>query len=121
MEATTDNRLPLLLAELQRLLEEERRALLAGVPEQITAAAERKLAIGDLLEVVSAAPSAIAEHARSLARLERYNRENSVIVSALLRHMTRVLDELRRRDAHRSYQPDGTERDHPASHTLGAA
>lgn len=119
--ATDDDRLSELLARLRQALEDERRALLGGVPERIAAAVERKLALADSLEAEKPTGAAVAAQVRCLADLDRYNRENAVIVSALLRHMTQALDELRRHDAHRSYQPDGTERNHPPSHTLGAA
>jgi hypothetical protein len=56
-----------------------------------------------------------------LAQAARYNRDNAVICSAMLRHLTQALDKLRRAEPHRSYLPDGSERNPRARHTLGAA
>lgn len=115
------NELFLMFAELQQLLEEERAALLGGSPEKIIATAERKRALADLIETQAAQPGAVPPGGAALSRIARYNRDNAVICSAMLRHLTQALDKLRRHELHRSYQPDGSERNPPARHTLGAA
>lgn len=120
MDASGD-RLSVLLGQLRDLLEQEREAFLAGSPERIAALAQRKLALADRIEKEAATPGAIAPSAASLAWLARYNRENGVICSAMLRHMTQAIDILRRAEPHRSYRPDGSEHNPPAPHTLGAA
>lgn len=111
----------LLFAELQQLLEEEREALLGGVPERIIAAAERKRALAEMIEAQAARPEVAPPTPEALARIARYNRDNAVICSAMLRHLTQALDKLRRHEPHRSYRPDGSERNPPARHMLGAA
>ncbi|HTT78240.1 MAG TPA: hypothetical protein VMF86_01035 [Stellaceae bacterium] len=111
----------LLFAELQQLLEEERTALLGGNPERIIAAAGRKRELADRIETHAALPATAAPPPETLARAARYNRDNSVICAAMLRHLTEALDKLRRSEPHRSYRPDGSERNPPARHTLGAA
>jgi hypothetical protein len=110
-----------LMAELQALLEEERDVLLAGNPELITAVAQRKLILGDRIEKETAVPGAPLPSVEMLTALARYNRQNAVICSAMLRHMTEAIDKLRRHEPHRSYKPDGSETSQPARHTLGAA
>lgn len=115
------DRLLILFAGLQQLLEEERTALLAGEPERITAIASQKRALADEIET-EAAQSAVTEPpAELLRRLARYNRENSVICSAMLRHMTETIDKLRQYEPHRSYRADGSERAQAVRNTLGAA
>jgi hypothetical protein len=111
----------LLFAELQQLLEEERAALLVGNPERIIAAAGRKLELAGMIEAQAARPETAKPGGAALARAARYNRDNAVICSAMLRHLTQALDKLRRSEPHRSYLPDGSERNPPARHTLGAA
>lgn len=118
---TSANPLAILLAQLRELLEQEREAFLSGSPERIAALAQQKLALADRIEREAAAPGAVAPSAGALAWLARYNRDNGVICSAMLRHMTQALDTLRRAEPHRSYRPDGSERNPPAPHTLGAA
>lgn len=115
------DRLSMLFAELQQALEAERAALLSGRPDRVTAAAERKRALADMIEAESALPRAAPLDPDTLVRLARYNRANAAICSAMLRHLTRALDILRRTEPHRSYRPDGTESNPPARNTLGAA
>jgi hypothetical protein len=111
----------LLFAELQQLLEEERAALLAGSPERILAAAGRKRDLAAMIEAQAAQPEVVKPDGATLARAARYNRDNAVICAAMLRHLAQALDKLRRAELHRSYLPDGSERNPPARHTLGAA
>lgn len=111
----------LLFSELQQVLEEERAALLGGTPERVAAAAARKQALADLIEERAAQPGASPPGTDALTRAARYNRDNAAICSAMLRHLTQALDKLRRQEPHRSYRPDGSERNPPARHTLGAA
>ena len=120
MDAST-NPLSIRLAELADLLEQERAAFLSGSPERIAELARKKLALAEEIEREAAAPGAAAPSAEALARLARANRENGVICSAMLRHMTQAIDALHHREPHRSYRPDGTEHNPPAEHTLGAA
>lgn len=119
------NPLSSLLAELTELLAEEREAFLSCSPERIAALAQKKLALADRIERATTVPGAIAPAvapgADTLSRLARANRENGMICSAMLRHMTQALDTLRRAAPHRSYRPDGSEHNPPAPHTLGAA
>jgi flagellar biosynthesis/type III secretory pathway chaperone len=120
MDSASD-RLSPLLGELQQLLVEERNALLAGNPEQITDIAARKLALAGRIEAEAAAPGAMLPGPEALVGLDRYNRQNGAICAAMLRHMVQAIDKLRRHEPHRSYRPDGSERELPARHTLGAA
>jgi flagellar biosynthesis/type III secretory pathway chaperone len=120
MSAST-NRLPALLDELRDVLEEERRTLLNGSAERINAVTQRKLALADIIEQEVAIPGTPFPNIEALTRLARYNRENAVICSAMLRHLTAALDRLRRHDLHRSYNSDGSEQRPPARHALGAA
>ena len=115
------NRLSNLLEQLWELLEEERRILLSGTPEQIIGVVGRKLALADIIEKEAAALAATAPTTETLSRLDRYNRENAVICSAMLRHMTRTIDRLRLHELHRSYGPDGVENTRPVQNPLGAA
>jgi flagellar biosynthesis/type III secretory pathway chaperone len=110
-----------MLSELRQILEEERAILLSGNPEQITAVETRKLTLAGAIERQCAAPGTVLPSIDTLAWLARYNRENSVICSAMLRHMTQALDKLRQHELHRSYGPDGTEQTPPAQNPLGAA
>lgn len=113
--------LPALLTELRQLLEEERAILLSGSPERITAVEERKLMLADSIERECAVPGTVVPSIETLIWLERYNRENSVICSALLRHVTQAIDKLRQHEPHRSYGPDGAEHNPAAKNPLGAA
>jgi flagellar biosynthesis/type III secretory pathway chaperone len=115
------NDLFLLFAELQQLLEEERAALLGGRPDRIIEVVERKRALADKIDACAALPDATPPTIEVLTRAARYNRDNAVICSAMLRHLMQALDKLRRSEPHRSYRPDGSERNPPARHTLGAA
>jgi len=110
-----------LLDELRDLLTEERDALLSGNPERITELAHRKLVLAEQIDATwqgAGAPGAAAE---AIASLDRYNRENSIICAAMLRHLRGALDVLRRQPLHRSYTIDGSERNPAASQVLGAA
>ncbi len=110
-----------LVEELRGVLEEERRTLLAGDPEPIHAVTRRKLALAEAIEAASAVPGARLPQAETLTALARYNQQNGVICSAMLRHLRLALDRLRQHDLHRSYNADGSERRAPARHALGAA
>ncbi len=117
----SSNRVSVLIAKLQLLLGEERNILLSGHPERLGNVVARKLMIAEKLEdecqkSVSAAPGA-----EELIALDRYNRGNSIICSAMIRHLTQTIDRLRRRECHRSYQPDGAENAPPTPNPLGAA
>ena len=118
---TTDGRLTELLLELRGLLEEERSVLLSGDPERITSIAERKLALAEAIETESAKPEAVAPGAEALRWLYRYNSENAVICSGVLRHLSQSLDRLRQHELHRSYGPDGVENNSTSQNPLGAA
>jgi flagellar biosynthesis/type III secretory pathway chaperone len=120
-KTTTDSGLATLLEELRRVLEEERGILLSGNAEQINAITQRKMVLADTIERASAGIDRAAPLREILRRLARYNRENSVICTAILRHMTAALDKLQRRDPHRSYGPDGVEHNPPSHRPLGAA
>jgi flagellar biosynthesis/type III secretory pathway chaperone len=117
-----ENGLMPLIDRLRDLLEEERRALLTGTPELITEVVQRKLALAEAIEAASTEAGAARPPAEAVAALDRYNRENAIICTAMLRHLTGALDALRRHDPHRSYKLDGTERTGlPAHQALGAA
>ncbi|MGC2200781.1 MAG: hypothetical protein WA633_11635 [Stellaceae bacterium] len=118
---TSIDTLSAMLAELRQILEEERSVLLSGSPERIAGVVDRKLALADMIEKESEKPGALPPSVEALSWLARYNRENSVICSALLRHLTDTVDKLRQRDLHRSYGPDGTETSPSAQNPLGAA
>jgi flagellar biosynthesis/type III secretory pathway chaperone len=120
MTTSTDG-LSDLLADLRRILEEERRVLLSGSPERISGVAERKLLLAEMIERKYNMPEAVPPDLDTLTWLERYNRENSVICSAMLRHMNQTIDKLRQHELHRSYTPDGAENNPPAQNPLGAA
>jgi flagellar biosynthesis/type III secretory pathway chaperone len=117
----SDVTLSALLSELRDLLEEERRILLSGRPAQIAGVVERKLELAEEIEAACTAPGAAPPDVETVVALDSYNRGNSVICSAMLRHLTRTLDRLRRRECHRSYGPDGAEHSPPAPSRLGAA
>jgi flagellar biosynthesis/type III secretory pathway chaperone len=114
-------RLPVLLVELRQVLEEERSILLSGTPEGIGELVKRKLSLAEEIEVACELPGTTAPSPDTLTWLARYNRENSVICSAILQHMTKAIDKLRRQELHRSYGPDGTEQSPAAQNPLGAA
>ena len=118
---TSTDRLSGLLAELRQILEEERSILLSGSPDRITGVVERKLALAEMIEQECEVPGTVPPCIETLSWLGRYNRENSVICSAMLRHLTDTVDKLRQRELHRSYGPDGTETSPPAQSPLGAA
>ena len=115
--------LPPLVEELRDLLIEERGALLSGRPERITELALRKLVLAEQIEAIWGAAdlSVGSAAAAAIAALDRYNRENSIICAAMLRHLRGALDVLRRHELHRSYTSDGSERSPTASQALGAA
>jgi flagellar biosynthesis/type III secretory pathway chaperone len=119
--ANPNANLATLLEELRRALEEERGILLAGDAEQINAITQRKMVLADAIERASTNLDHAAPVREDVRRLARYNRENSVICTAILRHMTAALDKLRQRDPHRSYGPDGAEHNPPSQRPLGAA
>src|ERR1700739_1290852 len=117
---TSTDELSDLLAELRQILEEERRVLLSGNPERISAVAERKLLLADAIEKRCNMPGAVPPKLEILAWLDRYNRGNSVICSAILHHLNQAIDKLRQNESHRSYGPDGAEINPPAPNPLGA-
>ena len=119
--ATSTNRFSALLDELREVLEEERGILLSGSPERITAVVARKLSLAERIERECTENGTTAPSIDTLTSIARYNRENSVICSAMLRHLTRSIDKLRQHELHRSYGPDGAERSPAAQHPLGAA
>ena len=110
-----------LLDQLRRVLEEERSILLSGSPHQIAAVVERKMALAEMIERMCQMPGAPAPSRESVLWLDRYNRGNSVICSAMLRHLVQTLDRLRSRELHRSYGPDGAESSPNTPSALGAA
>src|ERR1700687_4636178 len=118
---TTSDRLSALLADLRQILETERPILLSGSPERIAGVVERKLALAELIESECAEPGTVPPSIDTLTWLDRFNRENSVICSAILRHLTQSLDKLRQNELHRSYGPDGEENSPPDQNPLGAA
>ncbi len=119
--AETGARLTGLLAELREILQEERGVLLSGQPEPIARVVERKLQLAETIEREWAIAGAAHIDSETVRWLAQYNRGNSVICAAMLGHLTRTLDQLRRREQHRSYGPDGAENRPPAQHRLGAA
>ena len=118
---TSTDELSDLLAELRQILEEERRVLLSGSPERISGVAERKLLLADAIESKCNTPGTVPPKLETLAWLDRYNRGNSVICAAVLRHLNQAIDKLRQSESHRSYGPDGAEINPPAPNPLGAA
>jgi flagellar biosynthesis/type III secretory pathway chaperone len=110
-----------LLFELRAILEEERRILLSGSPARIAGVVERKLRLAEAIETACDLPDSAPPSVETVISLDRYNRGNSVICAAMLRHLTRTLDRLRQRECHRSYGPDGAEHSPPAQSRLGAA
>jgi flagellar biosynthesis/type III secretory pathway chaperone len=120
MPSPTD-RLDGLIDELREVLEMERRALLSGTPETISAVTQRKMLVADLIDQTSAQLGILRPDPEVLRPLQRYNQENAFICATMLRHLTDAIDRLRRHDPHRSYRPDGSEQSRPARHALGAA
>jgi len=118
---TTTSKISTLLKELQQVLEEERSILLSGNPERLTGAVKQKLAIADKLEMECTKPETVPPTLEKLIWLDRYNQENSIICSAMLRQITRTIDKLRQHELHRSYGPDGAESSPIAQNALGAA
>jgi len=118
---TRGDRLSVLLAELRQILEEERSILLSGNPERITGVVERKLLLAEMIDREAEIPGTAPPSVAILTWLDRYNRGNSAICSAMLRHMTQAIDKLRQHESHRSYGPDGAENSPPAQNPLGAA
>ena len=116
-----DDALGLLLDDLRHVLEEERRTLLSGAPTRLDTVTQHKLALADAIERLTEAGATARTDIGALTALARYNRENSVICTAILRHMTGALDRLRQRDPHRSYRADGSEQNPPSQRLVGAA
>jgi flagellar biosynthesis/type III secretory pathway chaperone len=114
-------RLAELLGELRQILEDERSILLSGNPARITVVVERKLLIAEMIERECKMPGVAAPSVETILWLDRYNRGNSVICSAMLRHLTQTLDKLRQRESHRSYGPNGMETSPQEQNPLGAA
>lgn len=110
-----------LLDDLRRVLEEERQTLLSGMPARLQIVAQRKLDLADAIEQETRPGTSDMADLNQLRALARYNRENSVICGAILRHMTGSLDRLRQRDPHRSYRADGSEHNPPSGRLVGAA
>ena len=118
---TSSDELLDLLAKLREILEEERHILLSGSPERISGLAERKLLLAEMIEQKSKMPGMAPPNLETVTWLDRYNRGNSVICSAMLRHLTGTIDKLRRDDLHRSYRADGAETSPTTQNPLGAA
>lgn len=110
-----------LLAALRETLAEERRLLLCGSPARIAGITEEKLRLAARIEAACLAPKVVSPDVETVLALDRYNRGNAVICSAMLRNLTRTLDRLRQRDCHRSYGPDGSEHAPATPGRLGAA
>jgi flagellar biosynthesis/type III secretory pathway chaperone len=110
-----------LLDDLRQVLEDERRTLLSGVPARLQVMTQRKLALADAIEQETRPGTSAMADLSQLKALARYNRENSVICNAILRHMTAALDRLRQREPHRSYRADGSEHNPPSGRLVGAA
>jgi flagellar biosynthesis/type III secretory pathway chaperone len=119
--AHSSSRVSALIAELQQLLEEERRILLSGSPKQITDVVARKLMIAEKIETECKKSGSATPSGEALIALDRYNRGNSIICSTMIRHLTQTIDRLRQRECHRSYMPDGAENKLPRANPLGAA
>jgi hypothetical protein len=115
------DRLGELLAKLHEALQDERRSLLSGQPQQVGRAVERKLRLAAAIETAWTQAGRERADRETVLRLDRLNRGNAVICSAVLRHLTRTIDRLRVGEAHRSYRPDGGETQPPAPGRLGAA
>ena len=118
---TPAEHLEALIDELRDMLELERRALLSGTAEAINAVTQRKMLLADRIDQATMVPGTPRPDAALLRPLVRYNQENAVICSAMLRHLTAAIDRLRRQDPHRSYKSDGSEQNRSARHALGAA
>jgi flagellar biosynthesis/type III secretory pathway chaperone len=118
---TPDARLAALIDELRDVLEAERRALLSGSADEISALALRKTTIGERIEAATAVPGAQRPDPASLSPLARYNQENGTICATMLRHLTDAIDRLRRHEPHRSYKSDGSEESRSMLNKIGAA
>jgi hypothetical protein len=116
-----DDGLSRLLRELREVLEQERGVLLSGHPQRIAGAVDRKLRLAAEIESAWTEAGGERPDCETVLQLDRLNRGNAVICSAVLRQLTRTLDRLRRGDSHRSYRPDGGEAQPPAPGRLGAA
>jgi flagellar biosynthesis/type III secretory pathway chaperone len=121
MAVPQDAKLTDLLDDLRRVLEEERSTLLSGMPARLQVVTQRKLDLADAIEQATRPGSSALADLNQLKALARYNRENSVICTAILRHMTSALDRLRQSDPHRSYRADGSEHNPPGGRLVGAA
>jgi flagellar biosynthesis/type III secretory pathway chaperone len=119
--AETFRGLATLLDELRRVLEEERGILLSGVPARLQQVTAHKHSLADAIEDVTRPGTSPLPDLHELQALARYNRENSIICHAILRHMTAALDRLRQNDPHRSYRADGREQNPPSGRLVGAA
>jgi flagellar biosynthesis/type III secretory pathway chaperone len=117
----TSRGLASLLDELRRVLEEERGILLSGIPARLLQVTEHKHALADAIEDATRPGTSPLPDLRQLQALARYNRENSIICNAILRHMTAALDRLRQNHPHRSYRADGSEQNPPSGRLVGAA
>ena len=121
MAVPSETKLTDLLDDLQRVLEEERSTLLSGMPARLHVVTRRKLDLADAIERQTRPGTSAMADLNQLKALARYNRENSVICTAILRHMTGALDQQRQRDPHRSYRADGSEHNPPSGRLVGAA
>jgi flagellar biosynthesis/type III secretory pathway chaperone len=110
-----------LLDQLRQVLEIERHALLGGRPAEISEVTRRKLDLAEVIEREYAAGLVPQGAEESLIALARYNRENSVICTAMLRHLADALDHLRQHELHHSYNPDGSVDRRSSRQPLGAA
>jgi flagellar biosynthesis/type III secretory pathway chaperone len=110
-----------LIDELRDVLQRERQALLSGTPEAISAITHHKILVADMIEQATLMPGTSRPDPAFLRALVRYNQENAVICTAMLRHLTAAIDRLHRQDPHRSYRADGSEHSRSAQHALGAA
>jgi len=119
--ADSSNTVSALIAELQQLLEEERSILLSGNPGQITGVVARKLVVAEKIDDECQKSGSAAASAEALIALDRYNRGNSIICSAMIRHLSQTIDRLRQRECHRSYTSDGAENAPLTPNPLGAA
>lgn len=109
------------LDELRRVLEDEREILLSGFPARLEEVIQHKHALADAIEDMTRPGTTLLLDLHQLQALARYNRENSIICNAILRHMTAALDRLRQNDPHRSYRADGSEQNPPSGRLVGAA
>jgi hypothetical protein len=110
-----------LLSALRETLEEERRLLLSGSPALLAGNTEQKLRLAERIDAACRASDVVPPDIDTVLALDRYNRGNAVICTAMLRNLMRTLDRLRQRDCHRSYGPDGSEQGAAPPSRLGAA